>query len=70
MAKNGDIFRLTPGIAGLTQEQIQAARSEASKQGIALHQAIYNLGFIDEGSFLAAAAEKPVLNSWIYKTAK
>lgn len=58
MAKNGAIFRLTPGVAGLTEEQIQAARSEASKQGIALHQAIYNLGFIDEGSLLAAAAEK------------
>ena len=58
MAKNGGIFRLTPGMAGLTEEQIQAARSEASKQGIALHQAIYNLGFTDEGSLLAAVAEK------------
>jgi general secretion pathway protein E/type IV pilus assembly protein PilB len=45
-------------MAGLTEEQIQAARSEASKQGIALHQAVYNLGFTDEGNFLAAAAEK------------
>jgi general secretion pathway protein E len=58
MAKNGGIFRLVPGIAGLTAEQIQTARFEASRQGIALHHAIYNLGFTDEPSFLAAAAEK------------
>ena len=58
MAKNGGIFRLVPGTTGLTEEQIQVARSEASKQGVALHQAVYNLGFTDEGSLLAAAAEK------------
>lgn len=58
MAKNSGIFRLAPGIAGLTEEQIQAARSEASKQGIALHQAVYNLGFTDEKNLLAASAEK------------
>jgi len=58
MTKNGGIFRLDPGTAGLTEEQIQAARSEASKQGIDLHQAVYSLGFTDESSFLAAAAEK------------
>ena len=58
MEKNGGIFRLAPGIAGLTEEQIQAARLEASKQGIGLHLAVYNLGFTDEASFLAAAAEK------------
>ena len=58
MIKNGGIFRLAPGIAGLTQEQIQAAKSDASRQGISLHQTIYNLGFTDEASLLAAAAEE------------
>ena len=58
MAKNTRLFRLAPGTAGLTEEQIQAARSEVSRQGIALHQAIYNLGFTDEASLLAAASEK------------
>ena len=58
MTDNGGIFRLTPGIAGLTDEQIQAAKSESARQGIALHQAIYNLGFADETAFLTAAAEK------------
>ena len=58
MAKNARLFRLALGTAGLTAEQILAARSEASKQGIALHQAVYNLGFTDETSFLAAVAEK------------
>jgi len=52
------MFRLTPGIAGLTAEQIQVARSEASKQGVALHQAIYSLGFADETNLLAVVAEK------------
>jgi len=58
MAKNTRLFRLDPGTAGLTEEQIKAAKSEVSRQGITLHQAIYNLGFTDEGSLLAAAAEK------------
>ncbi|MHC5061194.1 MAG: GspE/PulE family protein [Planctomycetota bacterium] len=58
MAKNCGVFRLDPGIAGLTEEQIKVARSEASKQGIALHQAVYNLSFTDEASLLTAAAEK------------
>ena len=58
MATNGGIFRLAPGIAGLTEEQIWAVRAEASKQGIALHKAVYKLGFADEASLLAAASEK------------
>lgn len=58
MTDNDQIFRLTPGIAGLTAEQIQAARGESARQGIGLHQAIYKLGFADETTFLAAAAEK------------
>lgn len=58
MVRSGELFRLTPGIAGLTAEQIQAAKSEAARQGIAVHQAIYNLGFTDETSLLTAAAEK------------
>jgi type II secretory ATPase GspE/PulE/Tfp pilus assembly ATPase PilB-like protein len=58
MVKNGGVFRLTPGIAGLTEEQIQAAASAASTQGIPLHQALYNLGITDESPFLAEIAEK------------
>jgi general secretion pathway protein E/type IV pilus assembly protein PilB len=58
MTKNDVVFRLTPGIAGLTEEQIRAATSAASTQGIPLHQAIYNLGITDESHFLAAIAEK------------
>ncbi len=41
MGKNGGIFRLVPGIAGLTDKQVQAAKSEVSRQGIALPQAVY-----------------------------
>lgn len=58
MTDNGGIFRLTPGVAELTAEQIQAAKTESARQGILLHQAIYNLGFADETSLLTAVAEK------------
>ena len=58
MTNNNGIFRLAPGTAGLTTEQIQAAKTESVRRGIALHQAIYNLGFTDETTFLTAAAEK------------
>lgn len=58
MAKNNGIFRLAPGTAGLTAEQIQAAKSEASRQGIALHLAIYSLGLTDEDNLLTVAAKK------------
>ena len=51
-------LRIEPGLAGLTSEQIQTAQSEAAKQGVALQQAIYNLGFIDERNLLPAMAQK------------
>ena len=59
MTKQDNIkLRIEPGLAGLTAEQIRAARAEAAKQGIGLHQSIYNLGFAEERVFLAAVAEK------------
>jgi type II secretory ATPase GspE/PulE/Tfp pilus assembly ATPase PilB-like protein len=51
-------LRIEPGLAKLTAEQIQVACAEASKQGIKLHQSIYNLGFVEEVVLLAAVAEK------------
>lgn len=51
-------FRIEPFFAGLTAEQIQAARQEAEKQKVPLHQCIYSLGFAQEKDFLIAVAEK------------
>jgi type II secretory ATPase GspE/PulE/Tfp pilus assembly ATPase PilB-like protein len=51
-------FRIEPGLAGLTCEQIQAVRSEAAKQGISEHRCLYNMGFAEERNFLIAVAEK------------
>ena len=55
--RNCGRLRLEPGVAGLTSEQIEAARSEAISQGIGVHEAIYNLGIAEEKVFLAAAAQ-------------
>ncbi|MFC1677103.1 GspE/PulE family protein [Planctomycetota bacterium] len=52
------IFRIEPGLAGLTDEQLKAARSEAQKQRIGLHESIIKLGFLSERDFLVAAAKK------------
>jgi len=60
--KAGDIayptFRIEPGIAGLTEEQIELARAEAAKQRIPLYESILKLGLADEVEFLTATAEK------------
>jgi general secretion pathway protein E/type IV pilus assembly protein PilB len=58
----GDIvyptFRIEPGIAGLTEEQIELAHAEAARQRISLYESILKLGLASEVEFLIAAAEK------------
>ncbi len=51
-------FKIEPGLAGLTAEQLKAARSEAQKQRIPLHESIIKLGFLSEREFLTAVSEK------------
>ena len=51
-------FRIESGLAGLTEEQLQVARTEAARQKIPLCESILKLGLIDETSLLKAAAEK------------
>jgi type II secretory ATPase GspE/PulE/Tfp pilus assembly ATPase PilB-like protein len=55
---NHRMIKIEPPLGGLTEEQINVAKAEATKQKIPLHKCIYNLGFIDEKSFLQAIAEK------------
>ncbi len=55
---NTNTLNIEPGLAGLNEEQIEAARQQAQKQKIPLHQAIYQLGFITEEDFLKAVAKK------------
>ena len=56
--KNNRNLRIEQGLAGLTYEQIQAARTEAARQKIPLHKCIYCLGFVQERDFLMAVAER------------
>ena len=51
-------FRIEPGLAGLTEEQLQVARAEAARQNIALSEGILKLGLVDETRLLTAAAEE------------
>ena len=51
-------FRIESGLAGLTEEQLQVARTEADRQRISLCESILKLGLTDETSLLTAAAEK------------
>jgi general secretion pathway protein E len=55
---NNSNFRIEPGLAGLTHEQIRAVRTEATRQKVPLHKCIYSLGFSQEKDFLMAVAEK------------
>lgn len=48
---------IQPGLAGLTNEQIQAAQAEAAKQKMSLHQSILKLGFLQEQALLEAVAQ-------------
>ena len=51
-------FRIESGLVGLTEEQLQVARTEADRQRISLCESILKLGLTDETSLLTAAAEK------------
>ena len=53
-----ELLRIESGFAGLTEEQLEAAREHAKKQGTPLHKSIYSLGFVEEKVFLRAVAEK------------
>ena len=55
---NHRTFRIEPGLAGLTEEQLQVARSEGAKQKISLRESILKLGLVNETELLTAAAEK------------
>lgn len=46
------------GLAGLTREQLQAARTEAEKQNVSLRESILQLGLVSETELLMATAEK------------
>jgi len=46
------------GLAGLTEEQLQVARSEVDKQNISLRESILKLGLVSEKKLLTAVAEK------------
>ena len=51
-------IKIEPGLAGLTEEQLQVARSEAAKQRISLRESILRLGVVTESQLLTAAAER------------
>ena len=51
-------IRIEPGLAGLTDEQFQAARLEAAKQRISLRESVLRLGIVSESQLLTAAAER------------
>lgn len=51
-------FRIEPGLAGLTEEQLQVARSEATIQNTSVHASILKLGLTSEAELLEAVAER------------
>jgi type II secretory ATPase GspE/PulE/Tfp pilus assembly ATPase PilB-like protein len=51
-------LRIEPDLAGLTEEQLQVARSESVKQKISLRESILRLGLVSEIKLLTAVAEK------------
>jgi len=55
---SGLSIRIEPGLAGLTDEQYQAARLEAAKQRISLRESVLRLGIVSEIQLLTAAAER------------
>lgn len=55
---NHRTLRIEPGLAGLTEEQLEVARSEAAKQKISLRESILKLGLVSEKELLTTAAEK------------
>jgi type II secretory ATPase GspE/PulE/Tfp pilus assembly ATPase PilB-like protein len=55
---NHRILKIQAGLAGLSAEQLQVARSEADKQKISLRESILKLGVISETELLMAVAEQ------------
>ena len=55
---NHQTLVIEPGLAGLTQEQLDVARDEASKQRVSLCESVLRLGLVPEKELLTAAAEK------------
>ncbi len=51
-------LRIEPGLAGLTEEQLQVARSESAKQKVSLRESILRLGLVSETKLLTVVAEK------------
>jgi len=49
---------IEPGLAGLTEEHLEAAYSEAAKLGVSLRESILSLGLVSEIELLSAIAEK------------
>jgi type II secretory ATPase GspE/PulE/Tfp pilus assembly ATPase PilB-like protein len=52
------VCRIDVGLAGLTQEQLEAARREAAKQRISLRESILRLGLVSERQLLTAVAAR------------
>ena len=59
---NKQACRIEAGLAGLTEEQLEAARGEAAKQRISLRESILKLAFVSETELLTAVAEKVGVN--------
>jgi general secretion pathway protein E/type IV pilus assembly protein PilB len=51
-------IRIEPGLAGLTEEKLHAARLESEKHRISLRESILKLGLVNEAALLRAVAEK------------
>ncbi len=64
--ENVDIFfqtlKLNSGLASITEEQLEVARIEATKQKISLHESIVKLGFAGEKQLLTELAAKTGLD--------
>jgi len=50
--------RIDVGLAGLTAEQLQAARTEAARQRISLRETVLKLGLVTEKELLTAVAQR------------
>jgi type II secretory ATPase GspE/PulE/Tfp pilus assembly ATPase PilB-like protein len=55
---NRQLSRIDAGLAGLTSEQLEMARSEAARQRISVRESILKLGFASEQDLLTAVATK------------
>ena len=55
---NASFIKIESGLAGLTDEQLEVARSEANKQRISLRDSILRLGIVSESQLLVAASER------------